>query len=433
MSRKQRTIGKEVSFKGIGLHTGVESELTLRPADENTGVVFNLEHNGVSVTIPVSAKTTAAGLHRTVALKDDVSIQTIEHLMAAVAGNSIDNINVDLTANEVPGGDGSAAVFNDLIKEAGIVDQGGAIKTFVLKNPITVSDGNGGIVTAVPYKKGLKLTYTVDYADSRLAQGMCELEVSPDSFGEEIAKARTFCLEKHAEAMRSNGCGMGASTENTLVLREDSVVDNELRYENECARHKVLDMLGDISVIGRPLCMHVVALRSGHNLNAEFVKELQKAIINDENPRGLLDIREIEATLPHRYPFLLVDRIVELEPGKRVVGYKNITRNEEFFEGHFPGQPVMPGVLQIEAMAQTAGVMLLKSMDDSSKMLAVLMSVDGVKYRRPVVPGDKLLMTIEMDKIRGRIGQVTAKATVDGDISAEAKIKFALVDAEDYT
>jgi UDP-3-O-[3-hydroxymyristoyl] N-acetylglucosamine deacetylase/3-hydroxyacyl-[acyl-carrier-protein] dehydratase len=433
LKRKQRTISKESSISGVGLHTGVSSEIFFKPAEVNTGIVFRFTKDNQITEIPVTPDTTASGLHRTVAVKDDIEIQTIEHLMAAVAGSFIDNMYIDISSEEVPGADGSAQDFFKLLAESGIVEQEADTNPFILNNPITVSDGTGGVVSAVPYKKGLKLTYTVDYPESNLAQGMSEYELSPEVFSSEISPARTFCLEKHADAMQQQGCGKGASTENTLVLKVDSVVDNELRFSDECARHKLLDLLGDISVVGRPLCMHIVALRSGHKLNADFVEALVQEIKRQENPRGLMDIRDIEATLPHRYPFLLVDRITELKLNESVVGYKNVTRNEEFFEGHFPGQPVMPGVLQIEAMAQTAGVMLLKSLPDSSNMLAVLMSVDGVKYRRPVVPGDKLVMSIKMEKIRRRIGQVAAVATVDGDVTAEAKIKFALVDSDDYT
>jgi UDP-3-O-[3-hydroxymyristoyl] N-acetylglucosamine deacetylase/3-hydroxyacyl-[acyl-carrier-protein] dehydratase len=434
LKRKQTTLADSAELAGTGLHTGVESRATLRPAEAGDGIVFALADGEGTREVRVGPETTGAYMHRTVAEADGLRIHTIEHVMAALAGTGVDNARIELTAPEPPGGDGSAAIYAELIERAGIRELDAVTEPLVLDEPLTVSDGRGGVIAAVPHDKGLKLSYAVHYAESRLARGLAEYEIDPAAFRNEIAGARTFCMEAHVDAMREAGCGHGADCGNTLVLREESVVDNELRFEDEPARHKVLDLLGDLAVVGRPLQMHVVACKSGHPLNAAFVDALTERMRRKAHPRGLMDINDIEATLPHRYPFLLVDRILELDPGRRVVGLKNVTRNEEFFEGHFPGQPVMPGVLQIEALAQTGGVMMLRMSDaDAPRQLAVLMSVDGVKYRRPVVPGDQLLMTVEMEKVKGRVGQVIARAEVDGTVATQARIKFALVDAESYT
>ncbi|MFH0910982.1 MAG: UDP-3-O-acyl-N-acetylglucosamine deacetylase [Planctomycetota bacterium] len=433
MERKQTTIATVVHLAGKGLHTGARTTMTLRPAPADTGVVLHVAAEDGPVHIPVNSKTCRAGLHRTMASCNGTEVHTVEHLLAAFLGTGVDNVHVDLTAPEPPCVDGSARAFVELVEKAGVVGLEAPIRRHVLKEPITVSDGRGAFITAVPHARGLKLSYLVHYPESRLAQGFFEAEIRPERFASDIAPARTFCLEQHIDAMRRAGCGQGADTQNTLILRENEVVENTLRFEDECARHKLLDLLGDIAVLGRPMAMHVMAFRSGHALNSTFVQEVERAMRKEAHPKGVMDIREIEATLPHRYPFLLVDRILEIEDCKRVVGLKNVTRNEPFFDGHFPGQPVMPGVLQVEAMAQTAGVMMLRSApNDGTKRLAVLMSIDDVKFRRPVMPGDQLIMEVVMERLRGRVGQVKAEARVGGAVTTEARIKFTLVDAANY-
>jgi UDP-3-O-[3-hydroxymyristoyl] N-acetylglucosamine deacetylase / 3-hydroxyacyl-[acyl-carrier-protein] dehydratase len=433
LKRNQRTLAGEAALSGVGLHTGVETTLSLRPAEAGTGIRFVLETDDGPAGIPYAGTTVSTGLHRTVVSEGGASVETVEHLCAALYGMGIDNAEARLSAPEPPGADGSSKPFVDLIRQAGIAEQEAPAEPFVLKEPFAVHDGEGGIIAAAPHRGGLRVSCVLDFAESTLAQGRVELDLTPEAFAGEIAPARTFCLEKHAQAMREAGCGKGASTENTLVLREDSIIDNELRFPDECARHKVLDLVGDLSVVGRPLHLQISALRSSHKLNALFAAELLRRIERQENPKGLLDIRQIEATLPHRYPFLLVDRVLEIVEGKRISALKNVTRNEEFFEGHFPGQPVMPGVLQIEALAQTAGIMMLRQPTVDEDALAVLMAIDDVKYRRPVVPGDQLLMSAEMERVKGRLGTVRARARVDGDVVTEARIKFALVDSNSYT
>ena len=432
MSRKQKTIAKPATLNGAGLHTGVQGGITLRGAESGTGIVFHLATGCGTVDIPLQAGAVAAGDHRTQVKNGEHALETVEHLLAAAYALGVDNLHIDCTAAELPAGDGSAAEFARLMTEAGIVEQEAEVTPFVLKRPFAVSDGKGGVIAAAP-SKTFRVGYTIEYPESRVARGFFESEITPEIFLKDIAPARTFCMASMAEKMREAGLGKGANYQNTLVLNENGPIETTLRFPDEPARHKVLDFLGDIAVLGRPVQMQVTSLRGGHALNAQFVAALRTEIRKQEQPRGVLDVKAIENTLPHRYPFLLVDRILELVPGQKIIGMKNLSRNEEFFNGHFPGQPVMPGVLQIEAMAQTGAVLMRKSSVEAADMLAVLMSVTDVKYRRPVVPGDQLIMTIEMEKFRGKIGQVMATATVDGEVASEARIKFALVDNATYT
>jgi len=270
----------------------------------------------------------------------------------------------------------------------------------------------------------------IDYPESPLAQGTVEVEVTPETFLKQIASARTFVMKGQIEALQSAGHGKGANTQNTLVLDGAEVLQNSLRFEGEPAAHKILDILGDLATTGFRMGGHIVARKSGHQLNNKLAGQLLLDGLEQKHPGGVKNIKDIEATLPHRYPFLLVDRVIECIPMKRVVAYKNLTRNEPFFNGHFPGQPIMPGVLQIEAMAQASGLGLLANQNET---LAVLTGVEDVKFRRQVVPGDRLLMEITVEKYNGRLGAVAGRATVDGDLACSALIKFAFINRQTGT
>ncbi len=423
---KQRTLASEVAFSGVGLHNGAEGRVTLRPGAVDGGYRIRAEGREVAV----HPRFTDGSQNRTSIDVDGVAVHTLEHLFAAVYGMGIDNVVVEVEGGEVPGFDGSAKVFADAIAEAGIQEQDAPAPVFTLKRPVTVNF-HGSAVTAFPSKNGdFRVTYVLDYPESPLAQGVVEVVINPETVREELLPCRTFVMKAHAEAMLAAGRGQGANTQNTLVLDGETVLENELRLPDECPRHKVLDVLGDLATVGRRMAVHVVAYKSGHALNRELALALLQEIDRAEHPRGLLDIQDIEKRLPHRYPFLLVDRVLEFEPRTRIVAIKNVTRNEPYFNGHFPNQPIMPGVLQIEALAQAGGLCIL---DDQDSKLAVLMGVNDVKFRRPVLPGDQLRLEVVVERLKGRIGASRARSLIDGEEATSCLIKFALVEREDYT
>jgi UDP-3-O-[3-hydroxymyristoyl] N-acetylglucosamine deacetylase/3-hydroxyacyl-[acyl-carrier-protein] dehydratase len=300
--------------------------------------------------------------------------------------------------------------------------------------PIVVSEDRATLI-AVPAHSEYVLSYWLDYDHPQMSQAF-SIAAEGDALLSEVAPARTFCLEEEAEALKKEGIGKGANYQNVLVVGKTGVIDNRLRFPDEFARHKILDIVGDLLLVGARIRGHVIGHRSGHAHNFQLAKkmvsEMAKRNREEEDLSSkYLDIRQIQEILPHRYPMLLVDRVIEVDGERRAVGIKNVTINEEFFQGHFPGQPIMPGVLQIEAMAQLAGVLLLRRLKGTSK-LAVLLSIDKVKLRRPVVPGDQLRLEAEAVKVKSRTGQVNTRALVEGVVAAEAQIKFMLVDRDSY-
>jgi UDP-3-O-[3-hydroxymyristoyl] N-acetylglucosamine deacetylase/3-hydroxyacyl-[acyl-carrier-protein] dehydratase len=436
---KQRTILKEIRLNGIGLHTGKKTDLVLRPAEVDSGIIFSrVDLPGCPQIKACADNIVSYSLHparRTSIAKDGVGVHTIEHLMAALFGLGIDNILIEINNEEVPGLDGSSLDFLDALNESGIVQQEKERHTFIIKDPVFIEESGCSII-ALP-SSDFKISYTLDYRHPFLKTQFMELSVNNTVFQEDIASARTFCLQQEALELQQQGLGLGANHENTLVVGENGVVKNKLRYEDEFIRHKILDLIGDLYLLGFPLKGHIIAMRSGHSLNAKLVKKIVQQRIRYASAgigtdfhgqdAAELDIGMIMKILPHREPFLFVDRITQLEKGKRAVGIKNVTINDYFFKGHFPGKPVMPGVLIIEAMAQVGGVMMLAAQENWGK-LAYFMAADKVKFRKTVLPGDQLVMEITAGKIKSKTGQVFAKATVDGKVVAEAELMFALAE-----
>ncbi len=430
---KQRTINREFRISGTGLHTGNKANLCFKPADADTGITFvrtDLDsHPGVRACVD-NLLDSSASLRRTSIGVGQAQVHTIEHLMAALAGFGIDNLRIEIDNNEVPGLDGSSNVFIEEIRKAGVRQQEAGRQVFRLKEPITVSEGSSTLI-ALPFDQ-FKISYTLDYNDHPVLKScFMEVAMSPELFSGEFAAARTFCLEEEAGSLKSQGMGLGASYDNTLVVGRSGVIKNTLRYENEFIRHKILDLIGDLYLAG-PIKAHVIALKSGHSLNLALTRALSgqrgKSFIGSTLKDGqYLNIESIMKILPHRQPFLFVDRIIELEQGKRAVGIKNVTINDYFFKGHFPGRPVMPGVLIMEAMAQVGGVMMLAAEAQKGK-LAFFMAADKVKFRKTVVPGDQLVLEVVAGKIKSKTGQVFAKAMVDSKVVCEAELMFALVD-----
>jgi len=436
---KQKTIKKECIFLGIGLHTGRDVEVKCLPADENSGINF------IRVDLPdrPKIKVDPPNIHidtsmpRCTAIgKGEESIYTVEHFMSVLSGLEISNLNVEINANELPGLDGSGIDFLKEIKKTGIVEQNADAPFFEIKEPIGV-ELNGCSIYMVP-AKDFQISYTLDYDHPVLKSQFFSMVINDQTFEKEIAPCRTFCLEKEANELQARGLGQGATHKNTLVVGKNGVIKNKVRFPDEFARHKVLDFIGDLYLMGMPIRGHVFAVKSGHTLNIELLKKILKQKEKYEKKSNVsfsvtegqkeMSSADIMKVLPHRYPFLLVDRVINIEMGKRGTGIKNVTGNEDFFQGHFPSRPVMPGVLMIEAMAQTAGVIILTNKAHRDKV-AFFMAVDNVKFRKVVVPGDQLIMEVEVVRDGSRIARTHAVSKVNEEIVAEADMVFSFTDA----
>ncbi len=437
MSLKQKTIKKEVSIEGVGLHTGNKINLTFKPAGEETGIQFvriDLKEKPVIEANFNSIVDDKAMPRCTSIGKGDVIIHTVEHVMAALYGMQIDNIIIEIDGDELPGLDGSCIEFLKVLKTAGIVEQDAIKEIFEIKEPVWVRD-NGASIVVVP-SENFRISYTLDYDHPALSSQFFNEKIDSETFEQQVASSRTFCLESEAKALQEKGLGKGANYTNTLVVGDDGVKDNVLRSDQEFARHKVLDFIGDLYLFGMPICGHVVAIKSGHNLNRQLLqriveqkKKYEERFVPsgyDFSNKKALDNSEIRKILPHRYPFLFVDRVCELEPGKRAVAIKNVTANEEFFQGHFPEKPVMPGVLMVEAMAQVGGIAVLTDPQNKNK-LALFMAIDKVKFRRVVEPGDQIVFEVDVIRCKSRIAQVKGVAKVNGKVVVEAELAFSFM------
>ncbi len=439
---KQRTIRKPVRVEGIGLHTGKTVRVEFNPAPPDSGI--NFLRTDLAGSSPVHAAVPSildAGRRqrRTSVGNGVVEVHTIEHLMAGCFGCGIDNLLVEISGEEVPGMDGSAHPFLELFRRVGIQEQPAARRTIPVREPVWVEEGASAL--AVFPADTFRVSYTLSYPVPTLTAQFFSAEVTPDVFEKELASARTFCLAQEVEALRESGLGKGSTYENTVVVEPTGrVVNNHLRYPDEFVRHKVLDLIGDLYLLGRPIQGHVLAIRSGHTLNIRLVQRL-KQLIERSKESGIqaqhvepearsLDIHAIQRILPHRYPFLLVDRVTELVPDKRAVGIKNVTINEPYFRGHFPKRPVMPGVLMIEALAQLSGLLLLNKPEHLGKY-AYFVAMDKVKFRRTVLPGDTLTLETEVLRIRAKTGMMRARASVEGKVAVEADLMFALLDGDE--
>ncbi len=455
MSEKQRTINTSVSVSGIGLHTGKKSTLTFKPAPENHGYKFqriDLEGQPIIVADVDNVIDTSRG---TTLSKNGANIHTTEHVLAALVGSKVDNVLMEIDGPEVPIMDGSSLLFIKALEQAGYIEQAAEREYFVIKENITFEDPEKGVeMLAVP-QEDYRLTVMVDYKSKLLGTQHASM-YNLEEFKTEISPCRTFVFLHELEALLEKDLIKGGDLDNAIVMvaRETKqeeldklasllnkpkveikgigVLNNtDLKFENEPAKHKLLDIIGDLALIGKPIKGHILAARPGHAGNVAFAKKIKQIIKEqsnndaphyDPNIAPIFNINDITGLLPHRQPFLLIDKIIEMSEN-HVVGLKNVTMNEEFFKGHFPGSPVMPGVLLIEAMAQTGGVFTLSSVPDPENYLTYFMKIDKVRFKQKVLPGDTVLFKLELlTPIRRGICHMYGKAYVGKNVVMEGEL-----------
>lgn len=461
MFEKQRTIKEPISLAGVGLHTGNTCTMTFKPAPPNHGIRFvrtDIEGHPWVIADIDHVVDLARG---TTLQSGEAKVHTVEHVLAAFAGLQVDNMIVELDSNEPPIGDGSAKPYVDKLLEAEIEDQD--VDKFYLEidTPMSYSEPERGVDLVVTPSDDLRITFLIDYKSPALGTQYTTLQDLEGEFVEEFAPARTFCFLSEVEMLKKEGLIKGGGLNNAVVIYDSDrgqvevdrirqaldlkdkafvgetgiINDIPLRFYNEPVRHKTLDLLGDLFLIGVPFKGHVLAARSGHRANVALARKMRelynKKKIASKYSRGgkaLFDIRSILKIMPHRYPFLLVDRILDLVPGKRVIAMKNVTINEPFFQGHFPEHPIMPGVLVIEAMAQAGGVLLLNAIENPEEKVVYFMSIDKAKFRKPVTPGDQLRFEVEMHSFRRNVSKMSAQAFVDDRVVASAELMAMIID-----
>jgi len=462
MSEFQCTIQKEVSLKGIGLHTGKEVTLIFKPAPENHGIAFERSDLAEKIIIPADVDYVIDTARGTTLKKDHASIATVEHALAAISGLSIDNILIAVDGPEVPILDGSAKVFVDSLLEAGIETQSAERKYFELKTNIFYSDPSKHIeIIAIP-SESFKVKVMIDFNSKVLGSQHANLDQIA-FFKDEIAPCRTFVFLHELKMLYNNGLIKGGDVSNAIVYVEKNISDDDkkilselfnkpeikvtnegildniqLQFQNESARHKLLDVIGDLTLVGMPVKAQIIATRPGHAANIEFAKKIKQLIKAEKskkvevpaynpNTPPIYNINDISRILPHRQPFLLVDKIIELSE-TQVVGIKNVTMNEDFFRGHFPDNPIMPGVLQVEAMAQVGGILALNTVEDPENYSTYFMKIDNVKFKQKVIPGDTLIFKLELlSPIRRGICHMKGQAFVGEKLVSEAEMMAQIV------
>lgn len=433
---RQRTVARAVTVQGKGLLTGADATCEIAPAERGEGIVFERVDVDPPVRIPAIVDYAANRPRRTTLKMGDVTIDTVEHCLSALAGLGIDNAVVRLSGPELPSGDGSAAPFTEPLLAVGTVELDAPRRVFVLREPVVVQD-EGASISAMPCDAdGMRVFYDLDYGRNadRIRSQTFSFSGATGDYATEIAPARTFSLREEAEGLWAAGMCRHLTPKDVLVIGDDGPIDNAYRFEDECVRHKILDVIGDLSLVGCAVRCNVLAIRSGHHLNRRLAQKIREQMAATELARTVLDgrvmdIRAIQRLMPHRYPMLLVDRVIEMHEDKRAIGIKNVSINEPFFQGHYPGTPIMPGVLIVEAMAQLGGLLMSRTLEHQGK-IAVLLSLDRVKLRKPVTPGDQLILEAESIRASGRTGHLRCRARVGEKVAAEAEIRFMMVDAD---
>jgi UDP-3-O-[3-hydroxymyristoyl] N-acetylglucosamine deacetylase/3-hydroxyacyl-[acyl-carrier-protein] dehydratase len=419
----RRTIEREASITGVGLHTGASTTAVCRPAPSGKGIVFRRTDITDQPEIPARLDQVTDTERRTTLGRGAHTIHTVEHLLAAVGALEIDDLIVDVDGPEPPIADGSFTAYVEALEKAGTVNHPGDPVVYRVTAPFQVTDGDAVYVVS-PFK-GLRLTTTIEWTHPLIGRQVGVYDITPAGFAQDLAPARTFGFASEVEALRAKGLIRGASTANAVVLSETGVIESRLRWPDEFVRHKAGDIVGDLALLGGRIQAHVIATKPCHQGNIALARAIART--SSKSGAAVMDIGRIQDVLPHRYPFLLVDRIVEVEGRTRIVGIKNVTINEPFFQGHFPGHPIMPGVLIIESMAQVGGMLVLGTEEIENKVV-YFMSLDDVKFRRPVLPGDQLRLEVEMVQFRGKTCRMRGVAFVDGNVVAEAEMMARVVD-----
>ena len=430
---KQRTLAHPASLTGTSLHTGGKVTLTLRPAPANHGLKFRRVDLPDQPFISADVAKVQTVERATTLAEGSVKVHTVEHVISALIGMGVDNAIIEMDANEPPIGDGSALPYVECIKKAGTVEQEEPRSVWDIREPIHLETKTGSIITIVPDSQ-FRVSCTNVGPDGRMTQYYSTV-ITPAIYEKEIAPARTFVFYEDVKPLLDKGLIQGGSLENAVVIKDDAVMSKEpMRFPEEFARHKILDLIGDLALCGRRFTGHVIAVKPGHGPNTQMASTLAKEHARMRSmvpplriPKGdaVMDINDILRILPHRFPFLLVDRVIKFEGDTKCVGVKNVTVNEPFFPGHFPGHPVMPGVLQVEAMAQVGSILMLRKPENQGK-IGYFMSADGVKFRKPVLPGDTLFIEAEVLKIRGNIGMTYCRCLVNDEVVSEGELKFSL-------
>ncbi|MEP6662811.1 MAG: bifunctional UDP-3-O-[3-hydroxymyristoyl] N-acetylglucosamine deacetylase/3-hydroxyacyl-ACP dehydratase [Verrucomicrobiota bacterium] len=451
---QQQTLREPVSFSGVGLHSGNPVKMTFLPAPPDSGIRFRRIDLEGKPEIEARIENVGSTNRSTSLAKGNAKIHTVEHVLAAFAGHGIDNAIVELDANEPPIADGSAREYVKMIQKSGVTPQNAKREAYAVNAPIEFQ--NGETLMAVFPHPNFKISCTSADKLGRYSQ-FFSVEISPETWEHDLAHARTFCFFEEIEYLIKNGLIKGGSLENAVVIRDDAILTTEpLRYTDEFVRHKILDIVGDLALIGRPITGHIVAVKPSHEMNCELARRItaqmrkpladaqtfapppparpasamtSRATMEEWNSAcaaTTLDIGQVMKLLPHRYPFLMLDKVTSID-GNHIVAVKNVTANEPYFQGHFPNHPIMPGVLQLEAIAQAAGILTMRKAESFGK-LAFFMAAESVKWRKPVRPGDTLVITVDMIKVRGKISKAKGVCTVDGEVVSEAEVTFMIAD-----